>query len=313
MANNGILKCFATACLATTVLVPSICIAQAPCNFGEEKAKFSQAPQVPIGNTKITVPTDLYVSLIPGSSDNLKIIQLRFGGNVDGLKTALPPYMKAQAGIPGSSCNDRYSDGGYFVNGTGRNEVDSGFDVNYVGWKCVSATVPCPSTRTPFRTCRKDASFKNGIQATANVRLSLAASVSNGDVVIAAQSHTTPSDIAKQLGFLGGILGMLTGGGAFAGVGAIGGAIIGKDMENRVKQMGTFSKSITIPGLPTPDDVGDVTFTLKSASFSGAAPILLNAYYESSHVGGNPDIRGDRINTACFMKAVIVQNGLPNP
>jgi len=130
------------------------------------------------------------------------LVHLRFAANVDGLKSSLPPFMRAQAGIPGSSCNDRYQDNGYFVRGTGGNQIDAGFNVSYQKWKCASASFPCPSFKYPKKWCRKDASGKiPGANASAHVALSLVANVNNGVVNITGYSHTTTSDIPKQLGF----------------------------------------------------------------------------------------------------------------
>jgi hypothetical protein len=270
----------------------------AQCTQTEQQAKFNAKPEIPVGTQKIVADTSLYASIEPTTFGELKIVKLRFASNIDGLKTTLPPLMKSEAKIPGSNCNDRYSDTGYFVRGTGGNQIDAGFDVSYSKWHCASADVPCPTWRNPGRFCRKET--KNQLfDTSAHVDVTLSARLDAGSPIIDARTHTSMAHIAPKLGFLGslfsGILGLPP------GMGAIGGLVIGSNIRNRIEKEGTFARSFPAPSMDMPD-LGSVRFEPKSAEFSGTAPILLNTVYSSVPL---------RPNTACFVKRNIVENGLP--
>ncbi len=289
--------------MCASSLGAALCWADPPCAEQEEKSVFQDSLILSVDKKQIAVPTQLFVSLQAASADatddGLTIVRLRFSANVENLKRALPGIMKSAARIPGSNCNNRYTDKNYFVHPTGGNAINAGFDIDYQQRKCVfKSYTQCPTTRKPFRQCKKAGIVDIGDKITTSVRSSLSAKIEGGQATVVANTKTKTSDIPKQFAFLGAIFGSMAGNTLF---GAAGGAIIGKSIQQKIEKLGTFIKTYPLPTGVMPQDA-PINFSAKDAAFAGVAPTVLNLTYNSQPI---------RPNTACFIKNIIVEKGLP--
>src|SRR5262249_1775712 len=129
------------------------------CNYSEEVSSVPGKTVLHLPGQEVPAQILFYISIKEQRGELVKL-DVRNSVNINSLKPIMLALMQQFVALPGSNCNNRYSSSGYFLNGTGRNELVGGFTVSYSKWACASADVPCPTWREPFRFCRQDATTK---------------------------------------------------------------------------------------------------------------------------------------------------------